>query len=344
MDNGAHFYKTDFQIHTPRDPKWTGCEPVAPDQRLEFARKFVVTCRQLGIQAVGITEHHDICFIEYFQLAAQDEDLSAGVDPGKQRPIIFPGLEVTLQVPCQAIILLDADAEKATQFALIQLLNLQHLYKEDERKCPQPRPLPFHSLQELQNKINENSILRNRFIILPHVGNDGYKTLLRESFQDKYKSMPCVGGYIEKDWEELASKNKNIVDGIDPMWGNKSIGVFQTSDSRREDFADLGKRNTWVKFSVPTAEALRQACLARQSRIKQKQPTLPSVYIEKITVSDSVFLGRIELEFNPQFNAVIGGRGTGKTSILEYIRYAMQDQPTIDEPSLHDEISEKRRL
>jgi len=24
MDKGAHFYKTDFQIHSPRDAQWVG--------------------------------------------------------------------------------------------------------------------------------------------------------------------------------------------------------------------------------------------------------------------------------------------------------------------------------
>ena len=60
-------------------------------------------------------------------------------------------------------------------------------------------------------------------------------------------------------------------------------------------------------------------------------------------VSDSAFLGAIDLELSPQFNALIGGRGTGKTSLLEYIRYAMQDQaPYLDDPKLHDEIAQKR--
>ena len=44
-------------------------------------------------------------------------------------------------------------------------------------------------------------------------------------------------------------------------------------------------------------------------------------------VSNSKFLGPIALDFNPQFNAVIGGRGTGKSTILEYIRWALCDQP-----------------
>ncbi|MHC4328636.1 MAG: TrlF family AAA-like ATPase [Planctomycetota bacterium] len=342
MDNGAHFYKTDLQIHTPRDSNWTGCKPVTPEDRLEFARRFVVKCRELGIQAVGITEHHDICFIEYFQLAAQNGDFLKGVDPTKQRPIIFPGMELTLQVPCQAIVLLDAQCDQSIQFTMLQLLDLQHVYNKDEKECAQPNPLPFHSLQDLHDKLNENTILRDRFIVLPHVGQDGHKSILRESFQDKYKSMPCVGGYVEKNWDELRDKNRNIINGVDPVWGKKSVGLFQTSDSRREDFAELGKRNTWVKFAGPTAEALRQACLASGSRIKQTQPKLPDIFIQRIEVSNSKFLGQINLDFNPQYNALIGGRGTGKTSVLEYIRYAMQDQPVSDSPEMSDQISLKR--
>ena len=106
----------------------------------------------------------------------------------------------------------------------------------------------------------------------------------------------------------------------------------------------LGSCCTWVKIGDRTVEAVRQACLGRQSRIQQSDPILPSIYIQTVEVTDSVFLGPINLALNPQFNALIGGRGTGKTSILEYMRYAMQDQPLfdLDDPRLHDEIAQKR--
>ena len=352
MDKGAHFYKTDFQIHSPRDTRWVGDgitiwpkgKPVSHEERLAFARRFIAKCRELGIQAVGITDHHDVCFIEYFQLAAQEDRTSNPVpDPSLQNPIVFPGIEINIQRLCQAIILLDADADTTLHTMLLQALNIGNLHLDTELSGPEIIPLAFENFRDLEKTLNEYSsgALRGRFIILPHVGKEGsHCTLLRQGFYTEYASMPCVGGYIEHDLAE--HDQMHILEGKVREYGYKSLGIFQTTDSRREDFADLGKRNTWVKFSTPTAEALRQACLARQSRIKQIQPTLPSIYIEKITVSDSVFLGPLELEFNPQFNAVIGGRGTGKTSILEYIRHAMQDQPTIDDPSLHDEISEKR--
>ncbi|MFH1109772.1 MAG: AAA family ATPase [Planctomycetota bacterium] len=135
--------------------------------------------------------------------------------------------------------------------------------------------------------------------------------------------------------------------------------MFQTSDFRgwgmlpdqveEENPADpvkraLGSCSTWVKLGDRTIEAVRQACLGRQSRIQQSDPISPTTFIERIEVSDSAFLGAIDLALNPQFNALIGGRGTGKTSILEYVRHAMQDQPPsdLDDPKLHDEIAEKR--
>ena len=112
-----------------------------------------------------------------------------------------------------------------------------------------------------------------------------------------------------------------------PTIGNKRLALFQTSDCRNRNFDDLGKNSTWVKWSTPTAEALRQACLAQESRIAQVQPALPNVHIARIHVSNSSFLGPIDLDLNAQYNAIIGGRGTGKSTILDYLRWCLGDTP-----------------
>jgi len=351
MDKGTHFYKTDFQIHSPRDAQWEGKKCTSHEDRLAFAKKFVQACREKKIQAVGITDHHDICFIKYFQLAAQEQEGEEDtlvldnltIDPSKQSPIIFPGIEVTLQVPCQAIILLDADADPATQAILLQAIGVGNIHPDDDETGPTVQPLNF-SLPQLNEtlKTYAEGHLAGKYIILPLVGDAGHRTLLRNGFNKHFAQMPCVGGYIESDW--TCHGKKHLLDGSIPAYGRKAIGVFQTTDSRKEDFRDLGLRNTWVKMAAPTAEALRQACLARESRMHQTEPQLPSIYVQRIQVTDSTFLGPINLEFNQQFSAIIGGRGTGKTSILEYLRYAMQDQPPEESETANtrDEISQKR--
>jgi len=347
MDKGAHFYRADFQVHSPRDENWTGCKPVSQDDRMAFARTFVKACREKGIRAIAITDHHDVCFVKYFQLAAQeDKTNSVAPTPSQQYPIVFPGVELTLAVPCQAIVLLDADADPPTQAMLLEAVGVGNRHPDSDKNGPPVHVLPFKTLRDLDNAIRKYSsgALEGRYIILPHIGDDGHKTLLRKDFHPEYASMPCVGGYVEADWD--SHKKKFILNGSASEWGNKALGVFQTSDLRREDCCDLGCRATWVKMVEPTAEALRQACLARQSRISQTPPVLPTRHIARIEVSGSTFMGIFDFELNPQFNAIVGGRGTGKSTILEYLRWAMQDQPVQydSDIDMSDGVAKKRRL
>lgn len=294
MDSGAHFYSTDLQIHSPRDHQWSGTRPVSPEDRLAYARSFVRNCREKAIQAVAITDHHDVYFIKYFQSAAQEHHTDSPVPcPNEQNPIIFPGVELTLQVPCQVLVILDADADETLQVTLLHAIGITPHLEQHERG-PDVRALLFHTLNELDDRLNSRSELRGRYIILPNVGSSGHKTLLRNDFHEKYARMPCVGGYIEQDWSEHG--RKYILEGKVREWGWKALGVFQTSDSRREDCRDLGCRYTWVKIAEPTAEGLRQACLARESHISQVQPTIPTRYISRTKYDNTGFA---EIGWNP---------------------------------------------
>jgi len=62
MDKGAHFYRCDFQVHSPRDRAWTGqkfgvdANAVASltteqkkqitDDRIQFAKEYLVSLRK----------------------------------------------------------------------------------------------------------------------------------------------------------------------------------------------------------------------------------------------------------------------------------------------------------
>ena len=175
--------------------------------------------------------------------------------------------------------------------------------------------------------------LRGRYILLPNVSEGGSSTMLRSGFATAYRSMPCVGGYLDGAVSQIGRGNQAILNGTNRDYGEKKLGLFQTSDNRSADFRDLGIHSTWVKWATPTAEALRQACLASETRICHAKPILPSVVITRLDVSNSKFLGPLDVCFNPQYSCLIGGRGTGKSTILEYLRWALCDQP----PSYSDE-------
>jgi hypothetical protein len=41
MDNGAHFFKSDLQVHTPRDNNWQGPGATTDTERQDYAQEFV---------------------------------------------------------------------------------------------------------------------------------------------------------------------------------------------------------------------------------------------------------------------------------------------------------------
>ncbi len=108
MDCGAHFYRCDFQVHTPRDINWSGEKPTADLDRKEYSRRFISACREKGLDAVAITDHHDLTFYSYIREAAETELSETGeLVSAEKRIHVFPGLELTLAVPCQALLLFD---------------------------------------------------------------------------------------------------------------------------------------------------------------------------------------------------------------------------------------------
>ncbi|MFQ1003659.1 TrlF family AAA-like ATPase [Modestobacter sp. SSW1-42] len=325
-DSGAHYRRTDLQVHTPRDAAWKGPRPSDDGSRRAYAESFVAACREKGLQAVAITDHHDLCMVRHIRNAANAETDSLGNPlPGDERLVVFPGIELTLGVPCQALLILDADYPEDRFDGVLEALAIS-IVSETQDRLPAVSGIEhITSLKALYDHLDQRDYIRGRYIVLPNVTDSGHQTLLRTGLHGKYKEMPCVGGYLDGSIEKLGSGNRDIIAGKAKAYGNKRIAVFQTSDARSSNFASLGKFSTWIKWSVPTAEAIRQACLAEESRIAQAQPQIPTVFVSHLQVSTSRFLGPLDLRLNPQYNAVIGGRGTGKSTILEYIRWALCD-------------------
>lgn len=337
MDSGAHFHRADLQVHSPRDGNWKGSRPSTDAEREAYARDFIAACRDKGLQAVAITDHHDVAFIDVIREAARAELLPDGSPvPGHAQIVVFPGVELTLSVPCQALLLLDADFPADR---LNDVLTVISVTQSDPaaQKSDDPVAIPhIDSLQKLHETLDQNDWLRGKYIVLPNVTDGGHQTLIRKGMQQNYISMPCHGGYTDGAASKLGNSNRAILAGEASEWGNKRVAVIQTSDARDREFKTLGVHSTWIKWSEPSAEALRQAFLAQESRISLESPDLPDVVVTRMSVSNSKFMGPIELELNPQYNAVIGGRGTGKSTCLEYLRWAMCDQPA--QPQAADEI------
>lgn len=347
MDKGTHFYKCDFQVHSPRDINWIGDKPVSDEDRNTYAQNFILACRDKGLNAVGITDHHDFTFFPFIKRAAENELDESGNPVVRKRLIVFPGLELTFTNPasCQALLIIDSNFPEDQ---LIRILNILSINPNpiEEHSTAETIPIPsdvVNGLVDLHAKLDSIDILKGNYIVLPNLSR-GHSGILRRGFYEHYQKMPCVSGYVDGVIPD-DDGFENIINGRDRNYGFKSVAVFQTSDNRKETFEDLGIHTTWVKWAEPTAEALRQASLAKESRMSNDEPELPQIHIKKISVTNSKFLGRIELELNQQYNAFIGGRGTGKSTILEYLRWGLCDQIIgTAETELESDILKRRQI
>ncbi len=347
MDNGNHYKKCDLQVHSPRDLNWEGEDKVTDDERKEYSKQFIKECRDAGLSAVAISDHHDMVFFEYIKAAAiKERDAIGNPISDNDRIVIFPGIELTLSTPpCQGLVIFDADFPENLFPTVLGCLSLAQAPKSDS-KTAQTVAIPsttINSINDIYSKLDGTDGVKGRYIFLPHVKEKGHQTLMRKGFHGAYSTMLSVGGYVDGKFEGGGTGYTKIINGEVDAYGFKSIAVIQTTDYRGDKTLKEINIATWIKWKEPTAEALRQACLAKESRISLSEPEIPNIFIEKIDVTNSAFLSTFELDFNPQLNSIIGGRGSGKSTILEYLRWALCDQTeTFGKGCEKSEIERKR--
>ena len=94
-----------------------------------------------------------------------------------------------------------------------------------------------------------------------------------------------------------------------------------------------GSHYTWVKMATPSLEGLRLALLdgngfsIRRSDVQEPFDPFatPKHCIESIEIAEARYMGRgklAKLNFSPWLNALVGGRGTGKSTVVHALRLA----------------------
>ena len=144
-----------------------------------MAARMVRACREKGIGAIAITDHHDFAFVRFVrQAAATETDERGETLPESDRLIVFPGLELTLAVPCQALLILDAQFPEDRFESVLVALKIEPT-DAGMASHAQPKRLPFHDLSQLAAQLDQQAFLKGRYIVLPNVTDGGLGTLLR---------------------------------------------------------------------------------------------------------------------------------------------------------------------
>lgn len=238
---------------------------------------------------------------------------------------LFPGMELTAAGGRQCLILFDSDLSEEWRQQAQGKLGIVYADLDGKASTGPKVTQLVCSYADIGSLLDQLDGLRGRYIVLPNVSQGGNHTVLTDGAHGDFRRMPYVGGYLDQGQtiETLGSKNRRRLSGQDKTWSIREIYPLPTSDSRSSDYAALGQNKTWIKLATPTAEAIRQAFLGHQSRIRTEQPHMASLVVAGINVEGSTILQQTNLPLSPELNSVIGGRGSGKSSFLEYLSFGL---------------------
>jgi len=319
---GAEWVRVDLHLHSPGVDSFilpSGVNVDSIDDRERLVKKYVEKLKDANIKICAITDYNGIRK-EWF-ISIRDEAKKQGIFilPGAELSISLTGGKYGLHLITIFEDTINIDGLNNFLHSLDKNPQVPLINARTHRDLD-----PEYELGELVKKIREKY---NCLIIFSHPEEDKglFKTFSpKESAKHILNVKPDALEYFSNDWgNKLVSTNEINKDLLD------KIAILENSDPKSLD--DIGnkrrdgkQRITYIKLSDFSLEALKLALHDPEVRVRlYDAPEMFHSRITKITIDGTTFLKNISLRFNPELNTFIGGRGVGKSAIIESIRYCL---------------------
>ena len=304
---GARWWKFDFHTHTP----------ASADFRDQVTLKsWLKAFMEEEIDCVAITDHNSGGGID--SLKQKLVELKEN-EPDWYRPLyLFPGVEISVQGDVHILAIFGCDKNKDDIDGLLGVVGYSGTKGESDAVTDK-------SITEVVDEIAKWGGIP----IPAHV--DKKKGLFQLSGQTLEQVLENENIYAV----ELRDSNYQKPQ----LYEDKKVDWTEVKGSDTHGFSDAAFGTfTWVKMEKPSIDGLELALVDGDGSVKDNthdDPNRPPEYfIEKLEISEAKHIGRSEplnCRFNRSLNAIIGGRGTGKSTLLEFMRLALRRDQEIPE-------------
>lgn len=309
LPNGARFYRCAFQVN-PYAYVIRHKHPTSFVDEDTYNAAIVQTCKDNSIEIIGLADHYRV------RSAAKliDAARAAGI-------IVFPGFEAVSKEGVHLLCLFDP----STQLDAVQ----GRIHGCGIHDDTNPSPLGDMDAQELLDQAPRWPAQ----VVAAHVASTGglfraLQTGQARSAIWRHKELQACSlpGPISDAPEDV----RRILENKNPDYTrDRVVAVLNCQDVCGPE--DLAKPATscYVKMTSPTVEGLRQAFLDPGSRVRLLTDPAPEEHIEFIGMAWETegFLRGCRLHFNENLNVLIGGRGSGKSTVIESLRYVLGIEP-----------------
>ena len=313
---GSRWWKFDFHTHTPvsTDTYWAKKNiSLTPEQWLQHYMDAEIDC-------IAVTDHNSGAWIDNLKSAyAEMQETNV---PGFRELYIFPGVEISVNGGFHLLAVFDVDNATSDIDTLIGNVEFNGTKGGSDAVTEKSAvqvveaildaggiPIPAHTdsekgLLRLKNNDSEQASLDAKTLqqIL------SCQDILAMEVVDRSSLKPALYKEAKLAWSEVLGSDCHN---------------FQSKNCP-------GSRYTWVKMASPTLEGLRLALLdgndisIRRSDEDDFAPfQIPEHFINRIEIVSARFMGNgttERIDLTPYYNALIGGRGTGKSTIVHALR------------------------
>ena len=146
-------------------------------------------------------------------------------------------------------------------------------------------------------------------------------------------------GLLGVEVSSLDDKTAKILRDSNSDYG-RTFALYQASDAHCAD--EVGNRFTHFKMGELTIGSLRQCFYDPETRIRSMDappPILAGYRIERITFRKG-FLDGETIQFHSGLNCILGGKGVGKSLVIEFLRFGL-DQACKDVDDIVGDHNEK---
>lgn len=332
---GSKWWKFDFHTHTPMSDDYGKGSNQAQLKSIT-PRDWLLNYMGAGIDCIAITDHNSGDWIDVLKDA--QESLKAECLPGYKEVYLFPGVEISVHGGIHILAIFSAEKTKADIDSLLGAVG----YDGEHGKCDTCTNLTASDVI----KIIES---KNGIALPAHVDQ---KNGLFKEFEGSTlgKVLDCNNLFASEIFDKNFSYPQLYQDrklNWASVLGSDSHHPNSSTGNSHDKYP--GSHYTWIKMSKPTIEGLRLALLdgnslsiIRSDDCSVNPNDFEHMIIEEITIKNAKYIGQGEghefrCKFNPWLNAIIGGRGTGKSTILEFIRLCLNRNDDIPK-SLKSEL------
>ena len=310
LPNGARFYRCALQVNPFAYLKTHG-KPTQFKSEEEYNKAIVETCLEVGIEVIAVTDHYRVKQSASLVHTARNAGLYA-----------FNGFEVVTKDGVHFLCLFDPDKDETLE----RFIGDCGIHSTD-----QPSPTGSKDASEML----ECAKSWGAVCIAAHVASNG--GLLK-----KLSGQSRVNVWTNPDLLACALPGpiSAAPDGIRQILENKDAehrrdnppAILNASDVSDPENLKKDATSCFIKMSAVSVEAFRQAFLDPDSRIRLHSDPKPDLHSEFIAVAwEGGFLRDTAVHFNENLNVLVGGRGTGKSTIIESMRYALGLDPLGEE-------------